>query len=72
MVVSFVLRLTGSALSDGQLVGEVEHVGSGARARFRSADELQRWCTAAAGATPVVPLTRTEIVLDEPAPVEPA
>ena len=44
MLIAFVVRLSPSALQSGVLAGEVEHVASGDRGRFRDAEELAAWC----------------------------
>lgn len=60
MLTSFVVRLAASALRDGRLAGEVEHVASGARGTFADGDELASWCrrTASTAAQTAVPPPR--------------
>ena len=43
MVTTFVVRLIADRLSEGEFVGEVEHVASGRTATLRSADDLARF-----------------------------
>ena len=44
MLVSFVIRMSATALGAGRLAGEVEHVASGARGEFSDAADLAWWC----------------------------
>ncbi|MEA2169230.1 MAG: hypothetical protein QOF76_2530 [Solirubrobacteraceae bacterium] len=41
MVTTFVLRLRAESLTDGEVVGQVEHVASGRTATIRSTNELE-------------------------------
>jgi hypothetical protein len=43
VVATFVVRLIADRLSEGEFVGEVEHVASGHTATLRSADDLARF-----------------------------
>lgn len=46
---SFVLRLDREALSAGEVVGDIEEVGSGSRAGIRDWDEVVVFCTSSIG-----------------------
>jgi hypothetical protein len=49
VLVTLILRLVAEPLADGEVVGEVEHVG-GAQARVTGVDELVRFARGAAAA----------------------
>jgi hypothetical protein len=41
MIATFVLRLLADRLSDGEVIGQVEHIGSGRTQTIRSAAEFE-------------------------------
>lgn len=52
MLVTFVVRLVGERLAQGEFVGEVEHVATGGQAMVREVSDLVGFAREAAAAEP--------------------